>query len=148
MTSMSTIAPVVNNHHWFWQLLRGVYLADSSKLELRAYSFQPTRSTSGPTPTVFVVSLQDYECILVYTFFTLQGHPFFQLSLGAGVAYREAVFEPRVCLDVCLTSKRIFGNEKTKKLVLYTMILGNVYDQEEKHRSGFSFFSVQVVLKF
>ena len=52
--------------------------------------------------------------------------PFF--SAQPGVAYRETVFEPQVCLDVCLTYERIFVYEIIKKLVLYTIISGNVYD--------------------
>ena len=40
--------------------------------------------------------------------------PFF--SAQPGVAYRETVFEPQVCSDVCLTSQRIFVYEITKRL--------------------------------
>ena len=39
--------------------------------------------------------------------------PFF--SAQPGVAYREAVFEPQVCLDVCLTNQKPFIYEITKK---------------------------------
>ena len=39
--------------------------------------------------------------------------PFF--SAQPGVAYRKAVFEPQVCLDVCLTNQTTFKYEITKK---------------------------------
>ena len=41
--------------------------------------------------------------------------PFF--SAQPGVAYLEAVFEPQVCLDVCLANQRTFVYE-IKKVVL------------------------------
>ena len=51
--------------------------------------------------------------------------PFF--SAQPGVAYREAVFEAQVCLDVCLANKRTFVYEITIEVVLYTRKLGNLY---------------------
>ena len=39
--------------------------------------------------------------------------PFF--SAQPGVAYRETIFEPQVCLDVCLTNQRTFVYEITKR---------------------------------
>ena len=42
--------------------------------------------------------------------------PFF--SAEPGVAYREAVFEPQVYLDVCLANQRTFVYEITKKVAL------------------------------
>ena len=44
------------------------------------------------------------------------------------VAYLEAVFEPQVCLDVCLTNQSTFVYEITKKVVSNTVKLRNVYD--------------------
>ena len=40
-----------------------------------------------------------------YTFLFIST-PFF--SAQPGVAYREAVFQPQACLNVCLTNQRIF----------------------------------------
>ena len=42
--------------------------------------------------------------------------PFF--SAQPGRAYGEAVFEPQACLDSCLTNKKTFVYEITKKVVL------------------------------
>ena len=47
-----------------------------------------------------------------YTVFFIST-PFF--SAQSGVAYRKTVFEPHVCLDVCLTNRRTFEYEITKK---------------------------------
>ena len=60
-----------------------------------------------------------------YTFFFIST-PFF--SAQPGVAYCEAVFEPQVCLDVCLTNLKAFIYEITKKVVLNTIKLGNLCD--------------------
>ena len=54
-------------------------------------------------------------------------------SAQPGVAYRKTVFEPQVCLNVCLTNQRAFLYEITKKVELYTLKLGNEYDWREKH---------------
>ena len=50
-----------------------------------------------------------------YTFFFIST-PFF--SAQPGVAYHEAVFEPQMCLDVCLTYHRTFIYEIIKKVQL------------------------------
>ena len=56
------------------------------------------------------------------TLFYFISTPFF--SVQPGVAYREAVFELQVCLDVCLANQRTFVNEITKKVVLnYAMYM-------------------------
>ena len=52
--------------------------------------------------------------------------PFF--SAQPGVAYREAVFEPQVCLDVCLANQSIFIYEITIKVVLITVKLCSAYN--------------------
>ena len=46
-------------------------------------------------------------------FFFFISTPFF--SAQPGVAYRKAVFEPQVCLDVCLTTQTTFIYEMIKK---------------------------------
>ena len=52
--------------------------------------------------------------------------PFF--SAQPWVAYREAVFEPWVCLDLCLANKKTFVFKITKKVMLNGRKLGNVFD--------------------
>ena len=64
---------------------------------------------------------------LLYVFYFISTAFF---SAQPGVAYREAVFEPQVCLDVCLANQSIFEYEM---VVLITIKLGNVYDQKEKY---------------
>ena len=75
----------------------------------------------------------------VHVFFFIST-PFF--SAQPGIAYRETVFEPQVCLDVCLTSQRTFVYEITEKVVLNTMRLGNVYEQRGKTLKSISFFRI------
>ena len=57
---------------------------------------------------------------VLYPFFFFISTPFF--SAQPGVAYREAVFEPQVCLDLCLTNRKTFVYEITKNSVNYNEI--------------------------
>ena len=63
------------------------------------------------------------EVIHVFYFIST---PFFPAQ--PGVAYRKAVFEPQVCLDVCLTNQRTLLYEIAKKVELRKIKLGNVSD--------------------
>ena len=66
-----------------------------------------------------------YFGMTIHVFYFIRT-PFFPAQ--PGVAYRKAVFEPQVCLDVCLTNQKTFVHEITKKVVLDTIELGIVYD--------------------
>ena len=62
--------------------------------------------------------------------------PFF--SAKPGVAYREAGFEPQVCLDVCLANLRTFVYEIIKKVVLNSAM----YMNRKKNIEVYFLFSV------
>ena len=85
------------------------------------------KTTRGPSSVCF--ALAEAKCFVV----TFELHVFYFISTPffpaqPGVAYRKAVFEPQVCLDVCLTNQKTFVHEITKKVVLDTIELGIVYD--------------------
>ena len=90
--------------------------------------------TEGLSVGLFVRQTELLSFYLHVHVFYFISTPFFLAQ--PGVAYREAVFEHQVCLDVCLANQRAFVYEIITKVVLNS----EMYMNRKKILKCISFF--------